>query len=111
MTSYTPDQAGMSEFLNSRMLRDVVVDSADKILARAIALSPVGSLTEGDEHPGLYISSWKIRDHKFGGIHNDRVEAIVYNDSIDAFWVEFGHYGREPYHVLRRAAGWMNRGE
>jgi hypothetical protein len=28
----------------------------------------------------------------------------VYNDAPEAIYVEFGHRGNEPYHVLLRAA-------
>jgi hypothetical protein len=104
MTEYTPNHAGMEEFLNSEMLLGLVERVAEVIKGRAITMSPVGTLAEGDEHPGLYISSFKIRSHRFGGIHKDRAEAVVYNDAPDALWVEYGHYGREPYHVLTRAA-------
>ena len=104
MTEYTPDQAGMLEFLNSSMLEDLVRNVAEVIKGRAITMSPVGTALEGDEHPGLYISSFKIRTQRFGGIHRDRAEAILYNDATDAVWVEYGHYGREPYHILQRAA-------
>jgi hypothetical protein len=94
----------MLEFLNSGMLLDVVERVADIIKTRAITLAPVGSILEGDPHPGEYISSFHIRSHRFGGATRDRAEAIVYNDAADAVWVEFGSHGQEPYHVLRRAA-------
>jgi hypothetical protein len=86
------------------MLLDVVTRVAELIRDRAITLSPVGTVLEGDEHPGEYISSFHIRSHVFGGAKSDRAEAIVYNDASDAVYVEFGSYGQEPYHVLRRAA-------
>jgi hypothetical protein len=104
MSEYTPDHAGMDEFLNSGMLMDVVEKVADRIRDRALTLAPVGTAIEGDEHPGLYISSFRTKSHRFGGATHDRVEAVVYNDALDALWVEFGHFGQEPYHVLLRAA-------
>jgi hypothetical protein len=104
MSDYTPDHAGIDVFLNSEMLRGVVERVAERIRDRAVVLSPIGTVAEGDDHPGLYISSWKIRSEFFSGATHDRVEAIVYNDATDALWVEFGHYGREPYHVLLRSA-------
>jgi hypothetical protein len=104
VTSYDPNHLGMAEFLNSGMMLDLVNNVAERIRTRAVSLSPVGTAAEGDEHPGLYISSFHIRSHRFGGVHRDRAEAVMYNDAQDAVWVEFGHSGREPYHVIRRAA-------
>jgi hypothetical protein len=94
----------MAEFLNSTMLEGVVVRVAERIRDRAIVLAPIGTVLEGDTHPGEYISSFRVIHHRWGGIHYDRVEAVVSNHAEDAVYVEFGHYGREPYHVLRRAA-------
>jgi hypothetical protein len=104
MSDYNPDHIGMGKFLNSPSMMRLVRGVADDIRTRAIALAPVGTLAEGDEHPGLYISSFRVRAHRFGGIHSDRAEAFVYNNAPDAFFVEYGGFGREPYHVLRRAA-------
>jgi hypothetical protein len=104
MSQYNADYTAVGAFLNSDMLLRVVETVAEEIKGIAIAMSPVGSLAEGDEHPGLYIASWKTRSQLYGGATHDRAEAIVYNDSPDALYVEFGSYGREPYHVLLRAA-------
>jgi hypothetical protein len=104
MSSYDPDHAGMTVFLNSGGMVDLVERVAERIRDRAIAIAPVGNIAEGDEHPGLYISSFRVRSHRFGGVHHDRAEAIMYNDAADAVWVEFGDFGREPYHIIRRAA-------
>jgi hypothetical protein len=104
MTDYNPNHKGMREFLNSSAMVKLVGDAAEVIKIRAIALAPVGTIAEGDEHPGLYISSFRIRTHRFGGVNKDRAEAIVYNDAPDAVYVEYGHFGREPYHVMLRAA-------
>jgi hypothetical protein len=101
---YTVNHAGMDELLNSEMMRGVVERVAERIRDLAVVMSPIGTVFEGDVHPGLYISSWKIRTEMFSGATHDRVCAFVYNDSPDALFVEFGHYGREPYHVLLRAA-------
>ena|ERR1700751_2790134 len=104
MTEYTPNHVAMEEFLNSEMMLNLTRQVGEAIKGKAIALAPVGTFREGDSHPGLYISSFKIRTHRFGGIHRDRAETIVYNDAPDAVYVEYGHYGREPYHVMLRAA-------
>ena len=101
--SYTPDEAGMREFLNSEMLLRVVEHTGEQIMGRAIAMAPVGDPWE-DEHPGRYKASFHMRVHTNGGATSDRAEAIVYNDSPEAVQVEYGHRGREPYHTLLRAA-------
>lgn len=104
-SSYNPDHQGVRQFLNSRMMIDTVIMVAERIKARAMAISPIGDpIEDHDKHPGLYISSFHVRSHRYGGATNDRAEAIMYNDASDAFWVEYGHPGREPYHVIRRAA-------
>jgi hypothetical protein len=103
VSSYDPDHEGIGRFLRSQDMQDMVRGVAELIRDRAIGLSPVGNPAE-DEHAGRYIASWHVRVHDRGGATGDRAEAEVYNDSPEAFWVEFGHRGREPYSVLRRAA-------
>ena len=103
MSDYTPSEVGMREFLNSQMLLRVVERTGRHIMDRAILLAPVGSPL-GDEHAGRYKASFHMESHRFGGATNDRAEAIVYNDSPEAKYVEFGHRGAEPYHTLLRAA-------
>jgi hypothetical protein len=93
----------MREFLNSELLMRVVEHTGRQIMERAIVMAPVGSPL-GDEHVGRYKASFHMRSDRFGGATGDRVEAIVYNDSPEAKYVEFGHRGREPYHTLLRAA-------
>ena len=102
-SKYTPNRLGMDEFLNSQELLDAMITVAEEIKGIAMSMAPIGSITDGDEHPGLYLASFHIRSHRMGGVKHDRAEAIVYNDSPDAVWVEYGHHGREPYHVMRRA--------
>lgn len=101
--TYTPNEVGMREFLNSEMLLRVVENTGREIMERAIVMAPVGDPAE-DEHPGRYKASFHMRSGRFGGATGDRVEAIVYNDSPEAVQVEYGHRGREPYHTLLRAA-------
>ncbi|HWI69078.1 MAG TPA: hypothetical protein VNS88_11975 [Nitrospiraceae bacterium] len=103
MSDYTPSEVGMREFLNSEMLMHVVEHAARQIAFRAMVTAPIGSPL-GDEHAGRYKASFHIRSHRFGGATRDRAEAIAYNDSPEAKYVEFGHRGEEPYHTLLRAA-------
>ena len=74
---------------------------AEGIRIRAEATSPVDPKSP---HPGRYLASFHIRSHSRGGAKNDRAEAIVYNDSPEAPFVEWGQWGDEPEHVLARAA-------
>jgi hypothetical protein len=99
--TYKPDHAGIGQMLRAPFMEAAMVEHAELIRARAVVLAPV---SERDDHPGRYKASFRIRSSSRGGATRDRAEAVVYNDSPDAFWVEFGHYGREPYRVLARAA-------
>jgi hypothetical protein len=102
VSDYTPDKIGMAAFLTSEMLLRVVEHHAHIIMDKAIVMAPVGE--DEDYHPGRYKASFHVRSHHLGGATGDRVEAIVYNDSPEAKYVEYGHRGREPYHTLLRAA-------
>jgi len=87
--------------LRSRMMEDTMRLVAEGIRIRAEATSPVDPKSP---HPGRYLASFHIRSHSRGGAKNDRAEAIVYNDSPEAPFVEWGQWGDEPEHVLARAA-------
>jgi hypothetical protein len=80
---------------------------AEEIKARAEAISPVGN-AKTDPHPGRYKASFHIRTTRYGGVMGRsgmlRAEAVVYNDSPEALYVEYGHRGTEPDRVLARAA-------
>jgi hypothetical protein len=101
--TFTPDYRGIGEMLNSEFMRRGMEIFAEEIKIRAEVIAPV---YEGrhDPHRGRYKASFHTRSHLNGGIKNDRAEAIVYNDAPEAVFVEFGHRGREPWHVLARAA-------
>lgn len=104
--TYRPNHAGMRRMLTADWMELAMRNHAEGIKLRAEALAPVGS--RGDEHAGRYKASFHIRTHvsysapgRYGG---GRAEAIVYNDAPEAIFVEFGHRGREPFGVLKRAA-------
>ncbi len=103
MSNYKPNEAGMREFLNSDILMRVVERTGRQIMDRAISMAPIGSPIS-DEHAGRYKASFNMRSHRNGGATRDRAEAIVYNDSPEAKYVEYGERGAEPYHTLLRAA-------
>jgi len=102
--SYNPDHEGMRRLLNSEMMKRVVKDRAERIKERAELIAPIGAPWEPDEHAGRYKGSFSVEVHTHGGATRDRAEAIVTNDAPEAQYVEYGHRGREPYHVLLRAA-------
>jgi hypothetical protein len=102
--SYNPDHEGIRRFLNSEDMKLVVKHYADKIKDRAEAIAPVGTPWEPDEHVGRYKRNFSVDVHTHGGATRDRAEAFVRNDSPEAIYVEYGHFGREPYHTLLRAA-------
>lgn len=105
--SYNPSHFGVGEMLRADFMQDAMRVVADEIKARAIALAPVGEEAH-DDHAGRYKSSFHTRSHisytapgRYGG---GRAEAVVYNNAPEALYVEYGHFGREPYRVLGRAA-------
>lgn len=90
--------------LRAPFMEEAMRRRAELIRIRATAIAPVGSRSDGDRTPGSYKASFHIRSHSHGGATKDRAEAILYNNDPAAVWVEFGHRGREPYGVLKRAA-------
>jgi hypothetical protein len=101
---FHPDHYGVGQMLRSDFMEGTMVIFAQGIMAIAVATAPVGSPAEDDRHPGRYKASFHIRHHSRGGATKDRAEAIVYNDSPEALYVEYGRYGREAHHTLARAA-------
>jgi hypothetical protein len=99
--NFIPDHTGVGEMLRSQMMQDAMRLVAEGIKVRAEAIAPVD---EKSPHPGRYRASFHVRVHNRGGATNDRAEAIVYNDAPESIYVEFGHWGREPEHILTRAA-------
>lgn len=82
---------------------------AEEIKMRAEAMAPVYEgryygKNKYTRYPGQYKASFHIRSRRHAGLKGDRAEVQVYNDSPEAFWVEFGNRGAEPYHTLHRAA-------
>jgi hypothetical protein len=99
---YEPSYTGVGEMLNSDFMVEAMRLRGEEIMLRAIAIAPVGH--PPDEHPGRYRASFHVRVHSHGGATNDRAEAVVYNDAPEALYVEYAHWGAEPYRVLARAA-------
>lgn len=103
MSEFHPDHYGVGEMLRADFMEEAMRVHAEEIKARAIALAPIGQEAR-DDHPGRYKASFHVRSHRRGGATHDRAEAVVYNDAPEALYVEYAHYGREPYRVLARAA-------
>ena len=99
--TYNPDHRGIGELLRSEMMQRAMLQRADEIKARAEAIAPVD---EKGPHPGRYKASFHTKVRGRGGATNDRAEAVVWNDSPEAPFVEFAHWGSEPYRILARAA-------
>jgi hypothetical protein len=104
---YTWSSTGIGEMLNSDMMKRGMEAYAEEIKVRAEVLAPVA---QTGKHRGRYKASFHVKSQLYGGATHDRAEAIVYNDSPEAFYVEFAHRGAEPEHVLARAAFRMFRG-
>jgi hypothetical protein len=99
--TFRPDHRGVGEMLRAPFMQDVMLRHAEEIRTRAEVISPVD---ENGPHPGRYKGSFHIRVSARGGATNDRAEAVVYNDSPEAIYVEYASWGAEPYRVLARAA-------
>lgn len=99
--TFRPDHRGVGEMLRAPFMQDVMRRHAEAIRARAEVTAPVD---EKGPHPGRYKASFHIRVSARGGATNDRAEAVVYNDSPEAIYVEFASWGAEPYRTLARAA-------
>lgn len=108
MADFNPDHQGVGRMLRSPMIRAVVTKHAIEIMTMAQAIAPVGG--PRDPHRGRYKASFGIRVRGRGGATHDRAEAIVYNDSPEALFVEWGNAGNEPYHTLLIAATTGARG-
>jgi hypothetical protein len=101
--NYNPSYSGIGEMLRADFMQEAMRLQGEEIMLRAIAIAPVGHPPESP-HPGRYKASFHVRVHDRGGATNDRAEAVVYNDSPEALYVEYANYGQEPYRVLARAA-------
>ena len=100
---------GIGIMLNSFEMMESLRPFGEEIMLRAITMAPVYKgkyygVNSAGRWPGRYKASFHIRSRRHAGLKGDRAQVDVYNDSPEAFWVEFGNRGDEPYHVLHRAA-------
>jgi len=98
------DYRGIGYMLNSEMMERGLRVFAEEIKLRAEVIAPAYEGKGHDPTRGRYKMSFHVGSRRWGGTRHDRAEAFVYNDSPEAFWVEYGNRGGEPYHVLARAA-------
>jgi hypothetical protein len=104
---FTLNHRGVGIMLNSFEMMEALRPFGEEIKMRAEAMAPVYQgkyWGNTGRFSGRYKVSFHIRSRRYGGTKGDRAQVQVYNDSPEAFWVEFGNRGDEPYHVLHRAA-------
>lgn len=101
---YKRDSRGVGRMLDSDAMRIAMEVVAEEIRVRAEVIAPVYEGPGHDDHRGRYKASFHVKSELHAGATHDRAQATVYNDAPEAFFVEFGHRGAEPEHVLARAA-------
>lgn len=107
ITSIDLSYEGIGQLLRSPEMLAEMERRARKVKDRCIETAPVGG--RKDPHRGRYKDSFSVYTEPLGGIHKDRAEAGVINDSPEALYVEYGNRGAEPYrtmfHALEDAGG------
>jgi len=98
--SFKASYAGIRQLMNSLEMQKVMGKVAEEVMARAVSAAPV---YEGPPKagvvPGEYKAAFHVETHANGGIHHDRAEALVINDSPHSVLVELP----DEFHVLRDA--------
>lgn len=89
---YKPDYKGTGELMNGPEMQAVMREVALAGMASAVAAAPVRT--------GDYKSSFRVTAGSHGGVHHDRAEARVVNDSDHSVLVEWV----DEFHTLRDAA-------
>lgn len=99
---YKADYAGTRELMNSPEMQSVLREVAGKGMANAAGRAPVRQPRyRTPQHPGgEYKASFHVEVHAGGGVHHDRAEALIVNDSGHAVLVEW----HDEFHTLRDAA-------
>jgi hypothetical protein len=90
---YKPDYKGTGELMNGPEMQAVMREVALAGMASAVAAAPVRT--------GDYKSRFRVTVEAHGGVHHDRAEARIVNDSDHSVLVEWV----DDYHTLRDAAG------
>jgi len=100
-TEYKGSLEGVRAMLSSEMIGKMLLERAEQIAVRARSLAPVGD-PDTDPHSGRYKNSFKVR-LSFDASRK-RMQAVVYNDSPEAIFVEKGTVNQDPQHILIRAS-------
>jgi hypothetical protein len=97
---FESDYHGIGQMLNMPEMYKALEDRISRVRDLCEATAPVGSPAEPDKHAGRYKAGFKTAVYPRHGAKKDRPEGYVINDTPDAFWVEYGHAGMEPYHTM-----------
>lgn len=89
---YNPSYSGLAALMNGPEMQAVMRQIAEKGVPFARSISPVRT--------GEYAGSFSVQVRAHGGVHGDRAEAKIINDSEHSTEVEW----RDGYHVLNRTA-------
>lgn len=89
---YKPSYQGTGELMNGPEMQEVLRQIAEKGMAYAIGIAP--------EKTGDYKEHFSVQVRDHGGVHGDRAEAKIVNDSAHSTEVEW----RDGYHTLNRTA-------
>lgn len=89
---YKPDYAGMHDLMNGPEMQAMLRGVAEQGMADAIVRAPVRT--------GDYKAHFSVTVQADGGIHKDRAEALIVNNSGHAVLVEW----HDEFHTLRDAA-------
>jgi hypothetical protein len=94
MGRFSADYHGIGELLNSAEVEAEMVRRAELLMAAAVASAPFDAKDRDLAH---YKDSFHLEHGKHRGVHHDRAEAAVVNDSPHAVYVEYGT-GDTPKH-------------
>lgn len=104
MGEFKGSYKGIGEMLRSDFMVEVMRVQAERVKAVAEAIAPVGSEADGDKHPGLYKSSFRVESGVREG-KKPRAVGRVVNDAPYAFHVEFGSKDTPKHRTLGKALG------
>lgn len=96
MARYRASYTGIGEMLRSRMMQREMYNRANKVMAVAEAIAPVGDGPDAGE----YKSSFEVES---GVRQGERAYGRVTNTSEHALWVELGTSDTPRHRVLGKA--------
>jgi hypothetical protein len=102
MTDVNLDYRGIGEMLRSVEMEAEMRRRAERALAFAEAIAPVGD-PSSDPHSGRYAASFRVTSSRRGGFKHDRASAVLENDSPEAYMVEYGNRNVEKHRILAKS--------